>query len=158
MVEPLIVAFEDDELSDKILSDWAFDKTYLELERELVKIGKPAVRPLITALNSKHEKVCKLAVEVLGAIGKPAVVPLINALESEDAKVRKRAAESLGRIGDKQAVEPSINAAVKPLINALENEGKNFSFVIIVALGQITGQDFGEDLTKWREWWEKNKK
>ncbi len=48
------------------------------------------------------------AVKALVKIGKPAVEPLILAIEDKDPSVQRRAAESLRRIGDRRAVEPLI--------------------------------------------------
>jgi HEAT repeat protein len=50
----------------------------------------------------------RLPVEVLTKAGKPAVKPLIEALEADDPLIRRQAADALGRIGDPRAVEPLI--------------------------------------------------
>jgi HEAT repeat protein len=105
----------------------------------LRKIGLPAVRGLVVALDSEAA-VSKVAVEalkelglpalgamvealrdtvgtagpaitwVLGSFGAPAVEPLLAALEDENGNVRMTAAGSLGRISDVRAVEPLIAA------------------------------------------------
>lgn len=111
----------------------------------LVRIGKPAVEPLIAALNDDVPAIRTGAAEVLGKIkdGR-ATEPLIQALEDETGRVREKAAEALGRIKDGRAVEPLIQAlkdetwgvrekaiealakigksAVPPLVEALEDE------------------------------------
>ena len=111
----------------------------------LVRIGKPAVEPLITALNDDVPAIRTGAAEVLGKIkDSRATEPLIQALKDETWGVREKAAEALGRIKDSRAVEPLIQAlkdetwgvretaiealsrigksAVVPLVEALEDE------------------------------------
>ena len=76
---------------------------------ELSKLGKPAIEPLIKALNDKNKNVRQKAVEALGRIGdKRAVEPLINILSNEGFYAREEAVEALGMIGDIRAVEPLI--------------------------------------------------
>jgi len=86
--------------------------------RALVKIGMPAVEPLIAALIPilKDDFNRWFATNELVKIGAPAVEPLITALEIEDWqendawKVRQAATKVLGKIGDVRAVEPLITA------------------------------------------------
>ncbi len=62
----------------------------------LVKIGKPAVEPLITKLNDNNRHVPELIIEVLCKIGDTrAVEPLIAALHDHNDNVRKVAARAL---------------------------------------------------------------
>ena len=78
---------------------------------ECVKIGAPAVEPLIAALKDKNNYVHREAAEALGKIGDSrAVEPLIAALKDWDQDVRYTAAEALGKIGDSRVVEPLIAA------------------------------------------------
>ena len=49
-------------------------------------------------------------IESLVKIGEPAVEPLINALKDKDSFVRWKATGALVKIGDERAVEPLINA------------------------------------------------
>lgn len=79
----------------------------------LVKIGSPAVEPLVEALGHEYGgfRVPAKAAEVLGEIGDPrAVGPLINALRHFFHPVGSSAAWALGKIGDPRAVEPLIKA------------------------------------------------
>ena len=67
--------------------------------RELIKIGEPAVEPLIRALGDRKWVVRAYAAEALGKIGdERAVEPLIAALRDNDATVRSIAAKALERI------------------------------------------------------------
>ena len=65
----------------------------------LVKIGEPAIDPLILALNDSNSSVRCYAADALGEIGDPrAVDPLNDALEDEDGDVREAATEALEKI------------------------------------------------------------
>ena len=74
-----------------------------------VKIGKPAVRPLIYELKDHDPLVRSNAVKALGAIrDSRAVEPLIKVLNDKDPLIQRQAAQALGRINDPRAVEPLI--------------------------------------------------
>lgn len=76
---------------------------------KLVKIGDPAVEPLINSLNMGNTYWESIA---LGKIGDSrAVESLIAALEREKSgKCRKEIVTALGKIGDRRATEHIINA------------------------------------------------
>lgn len=77
---------------------------------ELVKIGKPAIDPLIEALKDNNSSVRENAARTLGKIKDPmAVEPLSKALWDWNLEVRMTAAKALGSIGDKKAVEPLVD-------------------------------------------------
>ena len=79
-----------------------------------------------------------------------AVEPLIATLKNDNnGYVRAMAAWALGRIRDRRAIEP--------LIDGITDESSDVRKRAPLALKEITGQDFGKDPAKWREWWEKNK-
>jgi HEAT repeat protein len=79
-----------------------------------------------------------------------AVEPLIATLKNDDnGYVRAMAAWALGQIKDRRAIEP--------LIDGITDESSDVRKRSPQALKQITGQDFGKDQAKWREWWEKNR-
>ena len=74
-----------------------------------VRIGKPAVRPLIADLKDEDSLVRSNAVKALGAIEDPrAVKPLIAVLDDMDPLIQRQAVKALGRINDLRAVEPLI--------------------------------------------------
>lgn len=73
-------------------------------------------------------------------------------LEKGTDEVKVMAIDHLGVLGNPEAVPK--------LISALEKEGKRNSEVkrrIIKALHAITGQDYGDSVSNWRGWWDKNK-
>ena len=85
------------------------------IARSLVKIGAPAVEPLIAGLRHERRSTREFASEVLGKIGDPrAVGALVATLRDWEHWVRQRAAEALVRIGA---------SAVEPLAALLAGEG-----------------------------------
>lgn len=172
-VKPLIAAFKDKDENVRMNVAWA-----------LGKIGdKQAIEPLITALKDENSGVRWWVADALGNISDiRAVQPLIVVLkEDNDDIVRQAAARALGNIGDSATVESLIAAlkdkksevkeeaikalgkigdirAIEPLITFLEDETYIFRQKLASrTLKKITGQRFGENPIRWREWWEKNK-
>ena len=183
-VEELIKALRNEEWDAREEAAEALDKLgwvpkddnerayYLIAKKEwdaLIKLGKPAVEPLIYTLKYKDEIIRGIAVRILGEIGdKRAVGYLIQALEDEDWEVRLRAAESLGKTGDERAIEPLTQAlkdedeevrcdvpealgeigkpAVESLIQALEHEDEDVRMGAADALGKIGDKRAVEDL------------
>ncbi len=77
----------------------------------LVRIGVPAVQPLVEALESDDPDVRKFVVDVLGLIGDVSTVqPLCRSLSDENANVVCSAAEALGEVGSSEAI-PELVAA-----------------------------------------------
>jgi len=135
-----------------------------------------AVEPLISALKDENGSVRSAAVWVLGELKDPrAVEPLISALKDENWSVRRAAAVALGELKDPRAVETLISAlkdefgsvreaaavalgelkdprVVETLISALKDEFGSVREAAAGALNKITGEDFGEDEAKWRDW------
>jgi HEAT repeat protein len=104
----------------------------------LVKIGKPSVGPLITALKDESPIARRNAAMALGKIkDASAVDPLIATLKDENPIVRRNAAMALGEIKDTSAVEP-LSAALKdksPVVRrnasiALKEMGKPEAVVV----------------------------
>ncbi len=130
---------------------------------ESIKIGEPAVEPLIVALKDKSDYVRRNAAKALGKIkDKSAVEPLIAVLKdkNEYSRVREEVVKALGEINDSRAVEPLIAAlrdsdynmpmyaaeelgnlkdkrAVEPLILALKHERDMVRSYAAKALGKI---------------------
>jgi HEAT repeat protein len=66
----------------------------------LVKIGPPAVEPLIGVLKDENACMRSFAAEGLGELGdKRAVEPLVAVLKDEDEEVRRSATEALRKLG-----------------------------------------------------------
>jgi len=81
----------------------------LEDWEKLLKLGEPAIEPLVQVIKLKGNNSRVTAVKILGQIGgAKAVDPLIDLLHDEDSLVREIAALWLGEIGDRKAVKPLI--------------------------------------------------
>ncbi|MBN1122252.1 MAG: HEAT repeat domain-containing protein [Anaerolineae bacterium] len=123
----------------------------------LVKIGTPAVEPLIAALEDEDENARRSAAETLGYIRDVrAVDPLIDTIRHEDTVFGGIATAALGDIGDARAVEPLIavlddeklrssaynalvkigSAAVEPLAAALQSRDWSVRETAARILGQ----------------------
>ncbi len=169
-IEPLINALKVD---DQIIQNYA--------SNALAKIGEPAIEQLIASFKEENSAITRYATRALTQIGTPAIEPLIDSLKNNHWRIRSCAAGALGDIGNSRAVIPLINAlrekhigvkksvivalkkikdsrAIYPLILVLEDEDKIVRFSTNLALVEITGEDFGQNQTKWIEWWERNKK
>jgi HEAT repeat protein len=72
----------------------------------LVKIGPPAVEPLIGVLKVENARMRSFAAEALGELGdKRAVKPLVAMLKDEDEEVRRSATEALRKLGWQSSTE-----------------------------------------------------
>jgi HEAT repeat protein len=126
----------------------------------LQKMGPAAVvvpALIQTLLEDKDPGVRGHAAFVLGHIGpEEGVVPALIQTMVDDPNMRWAVTEGLKNIG------PAAAEAVPALIQALEDEcASEIKKVcdiernaIVRALRAITGQDFAEDASAWREWWE----
>ncbi len=119
------------------------------LEKSRTLQGKPSVseaeiNSLIKQLGEKEEKPFT-ALNKLIDMGEPAVEQLI-------AKMMKKHnsnwqfPKALGGIGDKRAVEPLIEKWKHTNTSPIND-------VIVEALSNITGKNFGKDFEKWQQWW-----
>jgi HEAT repeat protein len=121
-VEPLITLLRDKFLAGDAaktlnLLGWKPSKDangaayYIALEKwdQCVKIGAPAVKPLISILKDNlYEETSEAAARSLIRIGSPAVDELITVLGGKDDNARKYAIQVLGQVGDPRAVAPII--------------------------------------------------
>jgi HEAT repeat protein len=97
---------------------------------ECVRIGPPAVPPLLEALKYQDPQVCRGAVRALAAIGdKRATVPLVQMLRDGSQQVRQSVALALIKIGDPKAIAP--------LIALLDNHDPSLRQASVEILGQI---------------------
>jgi hypothetical protein len=94
------------------------------------------------------ESTQKVIDELVG-IGEPALSPVIAALRSENRTTRYNAVSVLGKMKSLGAVEA--------LISALEDESPYVQTNAALALETLTGEKFGKEAPKWREWWERRK-
>ena len=121
----------------------------------LVKIGAPAVEPLIAALKDQNSWARAAAAQALGKIkDRRAVEPLSAALGDERSDVRQAAAKALDHLGWKPAQDESAGwywmakhdwdkcvalgaLAMEPLIAALKDENEYVREAAARTLGEI---------------------
>lgn len=138
---------------------------------------------LSAAVNNKFEAVRLKAIGTLASMNVKRILdPLISILESDDLAVKGSAANALGRLEDPRAITPLLDAlktakdiflqmsiisalgqfkhprVIKPLIDLLGAEHPFVRGDAARSLKQVTGEDFGQDQSKWQEWWSKNQK
>lgn len=95
----------------------------------LVKIGAPAVEPLIAALQHRDNAIRITSAKVLGQIGDGrAVKALTAALEDKNVDVRQAVTEALAKVG---------TPAVESLITALQHKDNAVRTASARVLGQI---------------------
>ena len=81
-----------------------------EAARALAEIGKPAINPLINALNNKNLTVQKNVAYALGKIGKPAVEALFEELKNKKSKISELVIINVIKsIRNKNALKALIN-------------------------------------------------
>lgn len=104
-------------------------KEQKQAARELVDIGKPAVKPILKLLKDQEWKIRWYASEILGEIGDDeSVQELIISMGDENSGVRTKSMLALVEIG-----EPAVDS----LINALSNEDWQIRSRAAEALGLI---------------------
>ena len=82
----------------------------------LVRISKPAIPRLLSALSDSNELIRIEAMEALGEIGELAVDELLEALSDKEPYTRSGAAQALARIGGGRARE-AIEMAIRTETN-----------------------------------------
>ncbi|MGH9579498.1 MAG: hypothetical protein ACRD2R_00780, partial [Terriglobales bacterium] len=153
----------------------SYDKvTRDKAKQDLIEMGEAAVQPVLTLIEEENQQAKSRAAEavaasatgnlhqgqtllqesrkyddniqtgfdVLTGIGAPAVEPMLILLKQERLRYRNLLIDSLGEIGDQRAIEQ--------LVSELD---KSASRNATQALEKITGEKFGQDKSKWREWW-----
>jgi hypothetical protein len=112
--------------------------------RDLIAIGRPAVDELARALTREYMTYRSLYAYALGEIRDPRAVPaLLKYLEDGQEKLKN--VPFVRENGDPAFAEQLEASGNKMIQDAGE------------ALSKITGQNYGPDLAKWKEWWEANK-
>jgi HEAT repeat protein len=142
----LIEASKD---SDPVVREYAFEA--------LSSIGTSdeVIPVLIAALwdeGLSHPLVIGDIVSDLLGENKDAVPALMTALQTGNDKVKLRAIKALGKIGQ------DAQDAIPLLLPYLKYPDSDFRFYADYSLSEITGQDFGQDFSKWEEWWNQQKK
>lgn len=127
---------------NKDLSDDAW-RVRIEVENELIALGKPAVPKLIEACSDSNQHVRLLAAYVLGCLNDRSAIPALMRIVSDDsyAPARLAAVEALGRLGAKEALSV-VQAATEDQSSYVRNAAK-------WALPRaMKGEDIGDTLQK----------
>jgi HEAT repeat protein len=130
-------------------SDREVSKAAREARVWLEEIKK--VPSLVEALEDADPQVrgdAATQLALLGSGASEAVPALTQALQDPSSVVRANAAWALEKVGV-EAME-----AVPTLILTLGDEDGWVRTKASDALRAITGQDFGEDAQRWKEWWD----
>lgn len=101
---------------------------------------------LLAAMKDPEPDVRVVACEVLGRRKGPDVVPALSQTLTNDldVDVRLAAAEALGQCRD---------ASAKPaLAQALDDANPAMQYRAVESLRLVTGQDFGNDVARWRQY------
>ncbi len=86
------------DMTQEMTQDWR--RLVVKVLDALVKIGPPALEPLIGVLKDENAHVRSFAVECLGELGdKRAVQPLASLLKDEHEEVRQSATQALSKLG-----------------------------------------------------------
>jgi bilin biosynthesis protein len=112
------------------------------------------IKPLMSqGLGDRDERVRLAAATALARVKDSAsFTPLVDLLENGSMFVRDGAAMALGELSDSRAVEYLIAAVADPR-NEASDEGRDWTrWGAVKALIRLTGQDFGVDSGKWKEW------
>jgi HEAT repeat protein len=107
---------------------------------------------LLAALTANHSRVRQAVAETLAVLPTPELVSRLQGVAGDDEAdlaVRQTALWVLGRCGRKQAAEA--------LVRRLATDNEDLRRVAAAALADLTGQNYGLDLARWREWWNRHK-
>jgi len=108
-----------------------------------------AVDRIVTLLDDPDYGTQLDAVRSLGEIGDSrAVAPVLGVLNRSNFS--GVAAEALAKIGDKRAVGPLIGF----LENAKREDQMQMRNWVVSSLEKLSGQKYGNDLVRWRQWYE----
>jgi len=106
------------------------------------------VPDLLAALCSGNATIRQSAARALAGLADGAIILRLQALVEDtkaDAAVRQTATWTLGRCGHR--------SALIALLDQLSNPDESLRQAAADALAELTGQQFGLDLTRWRAWW-----
>jgi HEAT repeat protein len=121
---------------DALIADLADDHGLARqrARESLLEIGKPAVAPLIAALQNPNWRIRWGAAKTLGEIGDPAAIgALIETLEDERGGVRWLAAEGIVAIG-----REGLTALLQTLVHHSDSEWiREGAHHVIHSLGEI---------------------
>jgi HEAT repeat protein len=107
---------------------------------------------LLAALLVSRPGIRSAAIEALAGLTDPRVVPGLAKVAADakaDLGARQAALYALGRSSRKDA------GAV--LVAQLESDSEGLRRTAVIALTELSGQNFGPDVAKWQSWWDRHK-
>lgn len=136
--------------NDRVDNLEQFDEKFAWVARRITKqktTKEANIKALIQRMNGHEDRPFEALNKII-KIGTPAVDELIHALKTTD---NWQYAKALGAIKDKRAIEPLIE-------KWNENNTSPLKDVIAESLENITGQKFGDNKEKWKNWYKKEGK
>jgi HEAT repeat protein len=107
---------------------------------------------LLAALSAGQPAVREAAAQTLAVLADTRLVTRLQRLAADteaDKIVRQAALWTLGRCGSKQAA--------RALLDRLREDNEPLRRAAAAALHDLSGQDYGADANRWREWWDRHK-
>lgn len=102
---------------------------------------------LLPALRDDEPKVRIHAINIaMNLRSRSTVVPIMELLEDRYELIQANAARALGELGD-----PSVCGA---LISKVKHPKEIVRFSALESLQKLSGEDFGDDVADWTEWWQ----
>lgn len=144
-IDPLLIGLHDQNSVVREAASFAIAGT--------VSLGddRGSYASLIEALGDEDWRVANHSVRALGIIQKKECVPVLiqRGLRSGAYLVRLNSAAALAAIRSPEAIEP--------LIDTLKDDQPQVQKMATFALEKITGESFGNDEPKWRDWWRESR-
>lgn len=107
---------------------------------------------LLHGLSSSRPTVRQAAAETLAVLPDPRLLTRLHGLIQDplaDLASRQAAVWVLGRCGRKRAMHV--------LLELLENDSDALRRAAAESMAELTGQNYGLDLTRWQTWWDRHK-
>jgi HEAT repeat protein len=107
---------------------------------------------LLAALTANHPRVRQAVAETLAVLPDDNLVRRLQTIVQDtrlDLAVRQTALWTLGRTGRKPAVDV--------LLEQLASENADLARMAGLALTELTGQNYGTDALRWKNWWVRHK-
>ncbi|MFG0317193.1 MAG: HEAT repeat domain-containing protein [Planctomycetota bacterium JB042] len=158
-LEPILVLVDSPDAEVRAMAVLALS-TVLTAET-----GETAISALMNALHDGSPKVRNHAVTAVGNIAHPnAAGRLAQLLNDQYMLVQANAARSLGLLGNPRNIEFLLVRletleATKPSgkhrpVSGLDQRRALVAQRLIESLEQLSGESYGDDVEKWRKWWD----
>lgn len=118
----------------------------------LAKIGEPAIEPIRNSvLKDDPAKVpFAFGIDALAQMQNARATMLMHSMaRTSDVQGRRRILDSLSMNKDPATVDLLIESLADP-VSVIRSSA-------VRSLKKITGQDLGDDVARWKEWWAKNR-